>query len=208
MRIWLRFVGLRDGSGYSQHLDGDPDDGGVCYEIVPRGGPLLHVEIESHKVCAFGMLSAINPKDASEINALCDEYGFPDSAKPDRLSLDEFSEAWTELDKMLRRAHKRQWSLFEHDATKILSETAPSPEHQYFRCLRVPGNHEPQLVLECRNLFRFALLQLCGAVAEGQEIKKCPNCDSYFPAGGSSGRKKDGVYCSTRCRVAAHRAKA
>lgn len=215
LSIRIRYEGERDSLGYSQHLDDDPDSGGVCFAIIAREGPKVPVILDGGAPCLFEEFSKIDPSDPSDICDVCDQYGLPEPFNLESVSLESFRAWLSTLGAILKTAHginpkdERHWLLLEREAKDLLS-SAEWKKLERIEYKRVPGTKEPQLIAVTRNLFNFAVLQLFAAVADGQEIKKCGHaeCRGYFSAGGSSGRKKDGVYCSTKCRVAAHREKA
>ena len=50
-------------------------------------------------------------------------------------------------------------------------------------------------------------LQLCLAITEDAKLCRCNNCGKWFRYGSGTGRRRTAMYCSNRCRQAAHRAR-
>ena len=70
----------------------------------------------------------------------------------------------------------------------------------------VPGQNRPRLVLQPTHLLGAAYIQLMQAVSGDFQIAKCSWCPNWFCYGVGTGRRRSSLYCSDRCRKAAHRA--
>jgi hypothetical protein len=202
----LRYEGHRDSSGHDVHFNGDPDVDSEDFHIVPRGGAQIPVTIDGVDESVFEAISKINSCQSSEVTEFCDTYGLP--AKGEKLSSDHFREQQIELISMLELAAEEDWASLGRAAAKILNAQSNDPEAQYFDVRRVPGASHPRLLIATHDLFVFAALQACAAISEGQKIKQCQSCKGFFAVGPNTGRKQDALYCSGRCRMAAHRARA
>ena len=63
----------------------------------------------------------------------------------------------------------------------------------------------PDLHIVPRDLLAGMWLQFGQAVSANMQLKKCLQCPTWFAYGTGTGRRKSGLYCSDRCRKAAHR---
>ena len=198
--------------------DGDPRDPGTItgYRVVPRGGQQLTVIVEGAAESVFEEISKIDPSDDEQVTELCNQYGLwlppskPKSKDPDDnwIWSRHFQQRHSDLMELLKLAAVEDWPSLERVAARMLNPSnGGSAGSTIFDCRRMPGSSNPRLITVTHDLFRFAALQICAAISDGQKIKQCPNCAGYFAAGPNTGRKLDGTFCSARCRVAAHRAK-
>lgn len=73
------------------------------------------------------------------------------------------------------------------------------------RGLRVPFKTDFKLVPE--SLLAVMWLQFANQATKGTEFKQCEMCPNWFGVGPSTGRKPSKRFCSSRCRIAAHRLK-
>jgi hypothetical protein len=69
------------------------------------------------------------------------------------------------------------------------------------------GQAKARLTLRSRTLIGFMAMEIAMLAAEGAELTSCQRCGGWFCTGYATGRRWTGVYCSLRCRVAAHRAR-
>ena len=69
---------------------------------------------------------------------------------------------------------------------------------------RVEGRETPNLFIQPRTLKDAMWFQFARTVAGGIQIRKCSQCPAWFPFGTGTGRRKSALYCSDRCRKAAH----
>ncbi len=93
---------------------------------------------------------------------------------------------------ILRAAERRQFSVTRSKEPKSV-------------CLNIrvgePGSLEPLLKLEPRTLLDAIWLQLDHALSGDNVVRRCIHCQTWFPAGGDSGRRKDAKFCSDEHRV-------
>ena len=203
----IRYEGQRDSLGYDVHLDDDPEHA-TTYWITPRGGVPLSLTIDGSDDSIFEEISKIGGLGTDqEVRELCDRYGHGYFSRADRFEAAEFKEKRTELVELLELAADKDWPSLEITAARMLNQHTKSGMSNALDFRRAPGNKNPRLIIVTRDLFTFAALQVCAAISEGQEIKQCPQCKGFFATGPNTGRKRDGVYCLAKCRVAAHRAK-
>jgi hypothetical protein len=206
---------MRDSQGYDPRWDDEPGHATGFY-MVPRGGGMLSVRIDGSTESIFEEISRIDPDDQTDVTTICDRYGLwrptsPKSEDPDDETIwsQQFKQKHSELSEVLQLAASEDWPSLERVAAKMLNVAQDhSTRTSVFDFQRVPGSKQPHLIIVTRDLFTFSALQVCAAISEGQKIKQCQRCTAYFAVGPNTGRKLDGVYCSPKCRVAAHRAKA
>jgi hypothetical protein len=210
----LRYEGERDSQGYDPIFEESEYEGDGTLYMQGRGGGMLRVMIDGTSENVFEEISRIDPTDKSEVTALCDRYGLWRPVRPKKgdptakLESLEFQRRHIHLMEVLQLAAEEDWPSLESVAAKRLNrpQNDPAgPDALDFR--RVPGSKEPRLIMVTRDLFTFAMLQVCAAISDGQKIKRCQNCTAHFAVGPNTGRKLDGIFCSAKCRVAAHRAK-
>lgn len=72
---------------------------------------------------------------------------------------------------------------------------------------RTQDESHPALYLRPSNLLCAMWLQLALAVSSKTEFRKCLHCPAWFSFGPGGNRRKTALYCSARCRRAAHRPK-
>ena len=67
---------------------------------------------------------------------------------------------------------------------------------------RLPGDLKPRIFLEAGDLYDFCKAEFLQLLEGGTEIRDCGNCGTLFTIGRVGNQP---IYCSDRCRVAAHR---
>ncbi len=68
----------------------------------------------------------------------------------------------------------------------------------------VPGRDAPSLFFEPETLNEAMWIQYAHWVTGHMKIQKCVQCPAWFAHGVGTGRRKSAIYCSDRCRKAAH----
>ena len=71
------------------------------------------------------------------------------------------------------------------------------------RLVTDPGRGEATLTVAPKNLLGVAWLQLAQALSRKTEFRRCSECGAWFER---ATRGKEKVFCSSRCRIRAHRA--
>lgn len=69
---------------------------------------------------------------------------------------------------------------------------------------RIPGRDTPNLYVQPKTLKDAMWFQFAQMVSGHMKIRKCAQCPAWFAFGTGTGRRKSAVYCSDRCRKAAH----
>lgn len=72
--------------------------------------------------------------------------------------------------------------------------------------LEARGGDAPWLTLRPVSLYTLMDLEVMLVLAGETHVETCAHCFTPFAVGSASGKRTGSVYCSTRCRVAAHRA--
>jgi hypothetical protein len=76
--------------------------------------------------------------------------------------------------------------------------------------LWLEGENDPGVepYLAPSNLLGFIWCEFLASIGTMREMRRCEVCGTMFAVGQGSGHRRSRVYCSTRCRVAASRARA
>ena len=133
-----------------------------------------------------------------------------DAPKPIRFA--EFQEEAAEIRRLIDQWHQAE----EIGDYGIIAELLDNQaDYDYWihegdlidiRLRLVPGQNRPRLVLQPAHLLAAAYIQLMQAISGDFQIAKCSWCPNWFCYGVGTGRRRSSLYCSDRCRKAAHRA--
>ena len=68
-----------------------------------------------------------------------------------------------------------------------------------------PGASVPRFVFRSHSLYDHMVMECATVAVAGIIARPCDHCGNFYLAGGSTGRRAAGRFCSDRCRVAAMR---
>jgi hypothetical protein len=100
----------------------------------------------------------------------------------------------------------------KRDGLRLLLETR-SPERVFSELelpavmvvLRRKGGGRTTMSLKPKSLYGFMCIEAALIITGDSRITSCDNCGVLFLVGPSSRKRAGSIYCSPRCRVAAHR---
>lgn len=88
------------------------------------------------------------------------------------------------------------------DMDAVVTPWAVADAHLMFD--RIPGRETPNLFIQPQTLKDAMWFQFAQMVSGNMQIRKCAQCPSWFAFGSGTGRRKSALYCSDKCRKAAH----
>ena len=187
----LRFQWERDPSGYGVQ--------GV--RLIPTGRDTLRYWTLDDHPALFHEFADLKCSPSS-VKAFADKYGLlTDDEAGAQMS------TWNERIKRMRRA-VALWDKGKKtgDLSELIEMFNEGPRGISFIGLApTVAPERPALHITPRHLLAGMWLQFGQAVSANMQLKRCLQCPTWFAYGTGTGRRKSGLYCSDRCRKAAHR---
>ncbi len=198
---------LEDDEAYSLELArvGHPDR---VIDLSQTSGKFVRFKSEARETLCLGESDSLVLKFASanteeRLLKFMSDYGLPDwqptpERTPDTEEDAQILEYWASLPEgfALERIEREQAAMRK----LVKSPASFADQFEASVVVRMPAGG---LMLQPRTLIEFMKLEAALIACGHAEIITCSHCGSFLTRGW--GTRTDAKYCSTRCRVAAHR---
>lgn len=174
--------------------------------LIPNSGPTISLKpLEMSRAIFMELAAAEDSVDAAI--RFHHDYGALEHAQDFYpVDLIEFQNNAVDISMSVDDWHKAKESGAYDDIVESLKISVGESDEMIDIGLRMtPGQDRPRLVLQPFNLHAAIYIQLMQAISGDFQIARCSWCPNWFCFGVGTGRRRSSLYCSDRCRKAAHR---
>jgi hypothetical protein len=172
--------------------------------VVARGEP-VHYEVDNEAL--WDLVDTL--RHADDVLEFVGKWGLLSNKGP-RESMSSIWNHMKHIQQAAKLAEEKEWARLERIVGQQIKVGREGDDEARgvrlnLRYARVPGRAEPRLFLEPVNLISYCWIELMQRAA-GARLLRCLKCGRLFPADeGEGARPTSRKYCSSKCRLAAHR---